>query len=148
MSRFVYSIVRCLPDPHTGEFVNIGAVAVDPLAGRWAVRQLSDTDRIRKFVGGPALEAATSCLLALGEKSDQNQAALMEDEAEPLGEDWLAKPHRDHRNVAQFSEPATGERPSRSSRVCTRIASSITVITPNTVVAFGVDLACLFGRMR
>ncbi|MET7333846.1 DUF3037 domain-containing protein [Nonomuraea sp. NPDC005650] len=106
MSRYVYSIVRCLPDPRTGEFVNIGAIAGDPVTGRWAVRQVSNTERIPKFASGPALEAATSCLLALGEEIDQNQAALMEDEGEPLNEDWLAKLHRDHRNIVQFSEPA------------------------------------------
>jgi hypothetical protein len=106
MSRYVYSIVRCLPDPRTGEFVNIGAVAGDPVSGRWAIRQLSNTERIRRFAGGLALEAATSCLLAIGEEIDQNQAALLEDEVEPLDEDWLAKLHRDHRNVIQFSEPA------------------------------------------
>lgn len=105
MSRHVYSIVRCLPDPRTGEFVNIGAIAGDPDTGRWAIRQLSNTERIRRFAGGPALEVATSCLLALGEEIDRSHAAL-EDEGEPLGEGWLARLHRNHRNVVQFSEPA------------------------------------------
>ncbi|NRQ33263.1 DUF3037 domain-containing protein [Nonomuraea sp. NN258] len=106
MGRYVYSVVRCLPDPRTGEFVNVGAIAGDPLAGHWAIRQRRDTERIRVFAGGPALEAATRCLLALSEEIDRNRTALSLGEAEPLGENWLADLHRNHRNVVQFTEPA------------------------------------------
>ena len=39
MGRYVYSLVRCVPDPRTGEFVNVGAIAGDPFTGDWSVRQ-------------------------------------------------------------------------------------------------------------
>ena len=49
MSRYLYSIIRCLPDPQTGEFVNVGVIAGDPATGDWAVRRLSNIERIRRF---------------------------------------------------------------------------------------------------
>ncbi|MFC3983010.1 DUF3037 domain-containing protein [Streptosporangium jomthongense] len=106
MSRYVYSIVRCLPDPRTGEFVNVGAVAGDPVTGDWTIRQISNLDRARKFAGTAALETAISQLIHLDEEIDRSRTALLEDHGEPLGEEWLLKLHRDHRNVVQFSEPA------------------------------------------
>ncbi|MFG1705884.1 DUF3037 domain-containing protein [Nonomuraea sp. M3C6] len=106
MSRYLYSIVRCLPDPKTGEFVNIGAIAGDPATGDWSLRQLSNLQRVRRFVDRPILETATGCLLKLYDEIERNQAALLEDAGEPLGEDWLDRLHHDYRNVVQFSAPA------------------------------------------
>ncbi|AQZ60226.1 unnamed protein product [[Actinomadura] parvosata subsp. kistnae] len=106
MSRYIYSIVRCLPDPRTGEFVNIGAIAGDPTTGDWSLRQLSNLQRVRRFVDRPILETATGCLLKLYDEIERHQAALLEDTGEPLGEDWLERLHRDHRNIVQFSAPA------------------------------------------
>ncbi|GAA2204015.1 hypothetical protein GCM10009850_001350 [Nonomuraea monospora] len=106
MSRYIYSIVRCLPDPKTGEFVNIGAIAGDPTTGDWSLRQLSNLQRVRRFVDRPVLETATGCLLRLYDEIERNQAALVEDTGEPLGEDWLYRLHHDYRNIVQFSAPA------------------------------------------
>lgn len=106
MSRYIYSIVRCLPDPRTGEFVNVAAVAGDPITGDWSYRQLSNLERVRKFAGHSALQAALSCLLKVGDQIDENRVALLEDQAEPLAEEWLERLHHDHRNVVQFSPPA------------------------------------------
>ncbi|GAA3420760.1 DUF3037 domain-containing protein [Streptosporangium vulgare] len=105
MSRYIYSIIRCLPDPRTGEFANYGAIAGDPVTGDWEIRQLSKTDRVRRFVGVPALEIANSFMLRLGTEIDTQRAA-MEGDGEPLGEAWLQQLHHDHRNVVQLSPPA------------------------------------------
>ena len=38
--RYVFSLVRCVPNPRTGEFVNVGAIAGDPESEDWSVRQV------------------------------------------------------------------------------------------------------------
>ncbi|MEU6716025.1 DUF3037 domain-containing protein [Nonomuraea sp. NPDC046802] len=105
MSRYLYSIVRCLPDPRTGEFVNFGAIAGNPETGDWSIRQLSKVDRIRKFAGTQALEAAASFLFEVDAEIDQSRSGL-EEGLDPLGEKWLHDMHRNHRNVVQLSMPA------------------------------------------
>ncbi|MEV0821135.1 DUF3037 domain-containing protein [Nonomuraea rubra] len=106
MSYYIYSIVRCLPEPRTGEFINIGAIAGDPTTGDWSLRRLSNLRRVRRFVDRPILKTATGCLLKLYDEIERNQAALLEDGGEPLSEDWLDRLHRDYRNIVQFSAPA------------------------------------------
>ncbi|GAA0977896.1 hypothetical protein GCM10009555_039870 [Acrocarpospora macrocephala] len=104
MSRYIYSIVRCLPDPRTGEFMNVGAVVGDPVTGDWAIRQLSNTDRVRKFAGAAAFGAASDFIFNVGSEIDLSRQAL-EEGCEPLSENWLARLHHDHRNVVQLSPP-------------------------------------------
>lgn len=106
MSRYIYSIIRCLPDPRTGEFVNYGAIAGNPATGDWDIRHLKRTsDRIRRFAGIPALETASAFTLHLGSEITTRRAR-MEAGGAPLGEDWLMEMHHDHRGVIQFSQPA------------------------------------------
>jgi hypothetical protein len=78
MSRYIYSIVRCLPDPRTGEFMNVGAIAGDPATGDWAIRQLSNTERVRKFAGDKALKHALNFVYVPGSEIDQNLQELDE----------------------------------------------------------------------
>lgn len=103
MSRYIYSIIRCLPDPRTGEFVNYGAIAGNPVTGDWDIRQLSRTDRIRKFAPVLVLEVASSFMLQLGATIDAQRASSG---SEPLDEEWLQRLHHDHRNTVQLSPPA------------------------------------------
>ncbi|WP_066373872.1 DUF3037 domain-containing protein [Herbidospora mongoliensis] len=106
MSRYVYSIVRCLPDPRTGEFVNVGAIAGDPVTGDWSYRQLSNLERARKFAGRPAVEVVLGSLLDLDEQIDRHKEALRQDRGQLIPDNWLDRLHHDHRNVVQFSAPA------------------------------------------
>lgn len=103
MSRYIYSIIRCLPDPQTGEFVNYGAIAGDPVTGDWGIRQLSKTDRVRRFAPVAVLDVASSFMLRLGTMIDAQRTPL---ENEILGEEWLQGLHHDHRNIVQLSPPA------------------------------------------
>jgi len=103
----VYSLVRCVPDPQTGEFVNLGAIAGDPATGDWSVRQIGNESRVRKLAGGVSLDAAHSFLTRVGLQIDETRA-LMEDGAAvvPLDDSWLQSLYYDHRNVVQLSPPA------------------------------------------
>jgi hypothetical protein len=106
MNRYLYSLVRCVPDPQTGEFVNIGAIVGDPVTGDWSVRGISNESRIRKFAGGLSLDAAHSFLTRVGLQIDETRMQMDEDaEAVPLGDAWLAALYHDHRNVVQLSPP-------------------------------------------
>lgn len=106
MSRFLYSLVRCVPDPRTGEFVNVGAIAGSAEAGEWAVRQLSSEARVRKMAGPRELEAVHGFLARVGEQVDLQMELDAADSDGLLPETWLHALHHDHRNVVQLSAPA------------------------------------------
>ena len=104
MSRYLYSIVRCLPEPRTGEFANFGAIAGDPVTGDWATRRLGNLDRVRRFLGEPALQAAARFMGDVDEQIGRRLAAAGRG-GDPLGEGWLQGLHRDFRNLVQLSPP-------------------------------------------
>ncbi|MER6830118.1 DUF3037 domain-containing protein [Streptosporangium sp. NPDC000563] len=145
MSRYLYSIIRCLPDPRTGEFVNYGAIAGDPVTGDWEIRQLSKTDRIRKFAPVAVLEIAGSFMLQLGADIDAHRA-LMEEGGEPLGEEWLQRLHHDHRNVVQLSPP-TPILADNAREALERVFQHV-IIDPVTQPRLGVTKDVLTRRLR
>ncbi|MFC7387015.1 DUF3037 domain-containing protein [Sphaerisporangium rhizosphaerae] len=106
LGRYIYSIVRCLPDPRTGEFVNVGAVAGDAATGDWAVRRLSNTDRIKKFAPASAIDVTDRFLARMSSEIGEAREALETGAGHTLSADWLAELHHDHRNVVQLSPPA------------------------------------------
>ncbi|WP_405144038.1 DUF3037 domain-containing protein [Sphaerisporangium sp. NBC_01403] len=107
MSRYIYSIVRCLPDPRTGEFVNVGAIAGDPNTGDWAVRRLSNTERIKRFALPTAIDVTDRFLVRLSSEVAEAREVLETEGSHPFADDWLLKLHHDHRNIVQLSPPAS-----------------------------------------
>lgn len=111
MPRYSYCLVRCVPEPRTGEFINLAAIAGDPEAGDWSLRQVSNEVRARRLANPATLAAVHEFLARVGEVIDNQMSldgltSLDELAAEPLDMDWLYTLHRDHRNVVQLSEPA------------------------------------------
>jgi hypothetical protein len=43
--RYVYSVVRYVPNPASGEFVNIGVIAGSDETGDWSLRQAGNQRR-------------------------------------------------------------------------------------------------------
>jgi hypothetical protein len=106
MGRYVYSLVRCVPDPQTGEFVNVGAIAGDPVAGDWSMRQVSNESRVRKLAGPLQLDAVHRFLTEVGVQIDDMRSQMEHDSTVALlDENWLQSLHYDHRNVVQLSPP-------------------------------------------
>lgn len=105
MSRFLYSLVRCVPDPRTGEFINLGAIAGDPTTGEWSLRQVGNESRARKLGGTNQLEAVHGFLARVGEQIDLQMNNLEMGEEVALSEDWLFNLYSDHRNIVQLSKP-------------------------------------------
>jgi DUF3037 family protein len=106
MNRYVYALVRCVPSPRTGEFINMAAIAGQPDTGDWSIRQVSNESRVRKLAGAEELQAVHSFLTRVGLEIDERQLLFEEESGEPLGEGWLQRLYHDHRNVVQLSPHA------------------------------------------
>jgi Protein of unknown function (DUF3037) len=100
MGRYWYSLVRCVPEPATGEFINIGAIAGSSDEGDWAVRQIDNLRRAAKLCGPAQLGAVTEFLT-----SATAQIADAEESLFPLAEGWLDGFSSEMRNVVQLSRP-------------------------------------------
>lgn len=96
--RHLYALIRCVPNTATGEFINIGAIALNPHTGDWAIRRVTDDSHARKLADSRALDVAFGFITDL--------AATLRTTPEPASEEWLARLHHDHRNIVQLSQPA------------------------------------------
>jgi hypothetical protein len=106
--RYVYSVVRFVPDPGRGEFVNVGAIAGSEDASEWRLRQIGNPVRARRMDDRGSLEAVWAFLDRVGhdmDAYDRSQETLFESEVE-LSEAWLEQLFVEHRNVVQLSPPA------------------------------------------
>ena len=100
--RFVYSVVRYVPNPATGEFVNIGAIAGSDETGDWSLRQAGNPRRARLFGPLESLNAVDAFMNDIGSRLDT--FALMQ--SDDISEAWLIDLQQRHRNVVQLSVPA------------------------------------------
>jgi hypothetical protein len=105
--RFVYSLIRFVPDPARGEFVNVGAVVGSDESSEWEVRQVENPVRARALDDRSALDAVWAFIDSVGNQIDefeQGSASLFGPSIE-LSEDWLERLYRDHQNIVQLSAP-------------------------------------------
>ncbi|TMR35550.1 DUF3037 domain-containing protein [Actinomadura geliboluensis] len=105
MNRYLYSLVRCVPNPRTGEFVNYGAIVGDPSTGDWSVRQVSNERHVQRLADRATRDAAHDLLSDVGERIEAER--LQAETAGPtsLTEEWLQALYHDHRSVVQLSPP-------------------------------------------
>lgn len=107
MTRYLFCIVRCVPNPKTGEFVNVGAIAGNPETADWAVRRVSSDSRALKLGTADSVAAVHTFLTRIGEEFQQLEVTTSEiPDSFHLGEDWLRLLHHDQRNVVQLTAPA------------------------------------------
>jgi hypothetical protein len=105
--RFVYSVIRFVPDPARGEFVNIGAIAGSDAAGEWDVRTLSNKKRARYIDDHAILGRVVGIVEDIGRRLDrasQGSEPLLETEEQP-SEGWLTRLAAEYNNTLQFSRP-------------------------------------------
>jgi Protein of unknown function (DUF3037) len=100
--RFVYSVVRYVPNPATGEFVNIGAIAGSDETGDWSLRRAGNPRRARLFGPLESLNAVDAFMNDIGSRLDT--FALMQ--SDDISEAWLSELQNRQRNVVQLSVPA------------------------------------------
>lgn len=105
--RFVYSVVRFVPDPARGEFVNVGAIAGSEESSDWDLRWITNAVRARAIDDRKALEAVWSFLDEVGRDIDEYAKATEQllDTSIDLSEAWLERLFIDHRNIVQLSPP-------------------------------------------
>lgn len=105
--RFVYSVVRFVPDPARGEFINVGAIVGSEESSEWQVRQIENPIRARAFDDRKSLDAVWTFLGRIGSQIDAfdlSMEQLFEPDVEP-SEEWLNQLHYEHRNIVQLSPP-------------------------------------------
>ncbi len=105
--RYVYSLVRFVPDPARGEFVNVGAIAGSEESAEWQYRQVENFSRASRIDEHKSLEAVWGLLSRIGstiEDYEKSQSSLFEPEVQP-SEAWLRQLYVDHQNVVQLSPP-------------------------------------------
>src|SRR5262245_41510303 len=111
--RYVYSLVRFVPDPFRGELVNVGAIVGSEATGEWDIVQVSNMRRAR------AIQEHVSYVKAVADFMDHYGALLDpwsgstgdgedSDPAEGGGfmptEGWLTEMYATNRSVVQLSE--------------------------------------------
>jgi hypothetical protein len=102
---YQFSLIRFVPDPARGEFVNIGAVVGDDEARDWDLRLISNLRRARALDRDGVLPAALGFVAHL----DQRVGAIEQPpylEPEPLTVDWLRRTSQEMQNIIQLSTPA------------------------------------------
>ncbi len=90
--KYVYSIVRFVPDPTRGEFINVGAIVGSDQNSDWKVRRINNDKRVRYMDEHHTRDAAWDFLDSIG-----RDYALSEAKLEQL--------YVDHRNIVQLSMP-------------------------------------------
>lgn len=108
-SRYVYSVIRYVPSPASGEFVNLGAIVGSEETGDWAVRHVENARRARALGFPQGVAAFYAFVQDIGFRIDINDWAV-EAEApsgfEELTEAWLVDLCQQQQNLVQLSRPA------------------------------------------
>ena len=107
--RYVYSVVRFVPDPARGEFINVGAIVGSDDSREWDLRQVGNTSRARQLDDRHALPGALRFLDDVGHQVDLFWDLEVEPSDEPresqISEAWLASLAGNMRNVVQLTPP-------------------------------------------
>ena len=106
--RFVYSLIRFVPDPARGEFVNVGAIVGSDESSEWQSRQIENTKRARALDDGSLLDAVWSFMDRIGTEIDKYTEGFesLFGPSTELSENWLEALYTEHRNIVQLSRPA------------------------------------------
>ena len=97
---YSFSILRFVPNPARGEFVNVGAIAGDDDAGDWDLRVLSNWRRARAIDTEGLLPAAMGFLAELEERLPTDDP-----ETERLSLDDLRDLSARMNNIVQITQP-------------------------------------------
>lgn len=105
--RFIYSLIRFVPDPARGEFVNVGAIVGSEESSEWQVRQIENPKRARAIDENSSLAAVWSFIDRVGVEIDtfEEETHSLFGPVFELTEDWLWHLHADHQNIVQLSPP-------------------------------------------
>ncbi len=104
--RFLSSLIRFVPDPARGEFVNVGVIVGSDASGEWDIRMASSR-RARRVDEKGVMKAVWLVADDIGRRIDR----AMDEEQElvvsgdPPSESWLHQLYEQSNNIVQFSPP-------------------------------------------
>ncbi len=106
--RYVYSVLRFVPDARRGESVNIGAIVGSEETSEWELRLLENPVRARALDESHVLEKVWVRANELGQRIDAFNLAIEEERLppEPIDEQWLTRLSERAIHVLQFTPPA------------------------------------------
>ncbi|MCH8113677.1 MAG: DUF3037 domain-containing protein [Proteobacteria bacterium] len=108
--RYMYSVIRFVPDPVRGEFVNVGLLAGSDESSEWEIRAIENLKRARTLDERGLLPHVLHFVDDIGRKVDRFaetiQESLFAAPDERLSEEWLTQLSEEARNVVQFSVPS------------------------------------------
>lgn len=105
--RHVFSVIRFVPNPVNGEFVNIGMLVGSQHTGEWKLGRVTKLARARRLGGRQSLESivayldetATQLRMSVGPHGHTQVDGTQVDEA------WLSDLARRQQNMVQFTSP-------------------------------------------
>jgi hypothetical protein len=105
--RYVYSVVRFVPDPARGEAVNLAIVVGSDESSEWELRRVDSLKRARALDDRGILPGVVATIERLARDIDEYVVAIDDDRtpASQLSEGWLQSMALHCRNAVQFSEP-------------------------------------------
>ena len=109
--RHVYSIVRFVPNPASGECVNLGLLAGSEDSEEWTLQIVTQRGRARRLGGAEALPGVVSYLERLTQELETYSDAYADGQLDllatrdRLSEGWLANLASQQRGVVQFTAP-------------------------------------------
>jgi Protein of unknown function (DUF3037) len=109
--RYLYSVVRFVPNPTRGECVNLGVVLGSDESGEWSLEIISRKDRARKIDDAgvlPGVVAEIERLAGILDKvTDSANAANPSNQSElpEINEKWLRQLAAESANTLQYSRP-------------------------------------------
>lgn len=103
---FQFSLIRFVPDPARGEFVNIGAVAGSDVAKEWELRLVSNLSRAKALDERGVLSKAFEFAASLEDRIAMLDEAASTPDAEVMSSSFLRRVSTDMQNVVQVSTPA------------------------------------------
>ena len=99
----VYAVVRYLPNPTIGEFINIGIILLDPKSGEWGYRQVRKYKHLFRLTDGKGEDVVKNFFDSLPNNTiNYAPRAGTDTEKEP---NWLNALYSNMRGVIQFSTP-------------------------------------------
>jgi hypothetical protein len=103
---FQFSLIRFVPDPARGEFVNIGAVAGSDEAREWELRLVSNLSRAKALDDRGVLSKAFAYAAGLEDHIAALDFLPETGGPEPISSELLRRRATEMHNIVQFSPPA------------------------------------------
>jgi hypothetical protein len=100
-----YSLLRFVPDPARGEFINLGILAGDDDARDWELRLVQNLRRLKAIDDKDALGLALAFAARLEEHIVATDQIPETTSVAPISTEWLASLAGEMQNVVQLTEP-------------------------------------------